>query len=164
MTMMQPIRTYISAGSNIGNKDKNLEYALEKLEVAGSVVQTSPIFETEPVGYDDQPWFLNMVVSMDTRLSARELLRCCMQIETSRGRIRSFTNAPRTLDLDILFYGDLVVEDPDLLIPHPRLTERRFVLVPLVRIAPDLVHPIAKKSIRKLLEECKDTSWVRQHR
>ncbi|MEJ2109237.1 MAG: 2-amino-4-hydroxy-6-hydroxymethyldihydropteridine diphosphokinase [Acidobacteriota bacterium] len=162
--MMQPIRTYISAGSNIGDKDKNLEHALKKLEAAGAVAQTSPIFETEPVGYEDQPWFLNMVVGMDTRMSARDLLRCCMQIETSQGRTRSFKNAPRTLDLDILFYGDLVLEERDLCIPHPRLTERRFVLVPLARIAPDLVHPIIRKSIRTLLHECKDTSWIRPHR
>ena len=161
---MDPIKAYISAGSNIGDKEKNLRGALENLESAVLIVQVSPFFETEPVGYADQPWFLNMAVEIETRLAPHGLLQHCMKIEEAFGRTRIFPNAPRTLDLDILFYGDTIIEDTDLVIPHPRLADRKFVLEPLSRIAPDFIHPLLKKSIRILLKECCDTSWVRLHR
>ncbi len=159
---MTRIKTYISAGSNLGDKTANIEYALDELADAGRISQVSSYFETEPVGYANQPWFLNLAIEMETRLAPSELLRLCLGIEASRDRKRSFPNAPRTLDLDILLYGDVVVREENLIIPHPRLSERRFVLEPLVQIAPDLLHPVLKQSIRSLLETCSDTSQVRQ--
>jgi 2-amino-4-hydroxy-6-hydroxymethyldihydropteridine diphosphokinase len=158
---MTAIKAYISAGSNLGDRKANLEYALNELGNAGTVLQTSSRFETEPVGYRDQPWFLNMAIEMETRLMPSELLRFCQDVENSRGRTRSFPNAPRTLDLDILFYGDAAIREEGLIIPHPRMEERKFVLEPLAQIAPDLIHPILKQSIRSLLEACTDTSSIR---
>jgi 2-amino-4-hydroxy-6-hydroxymethyldihydropteridine diphosphokinase len=117
-------------------------------------------FETEPVGFSDQPWFLNQAFELETLLTPSELLSLCQTIESSCGRIRAFPNAPRTLDLDILLYGDIVICQEDLIIPHPRLAERRFALEPLAQIAPDFMHPVLKKSIRSLLEACPDSSQV----
>jgi 2-amino-4-hydroxy-6-hydroxymethyldihydropteridine diphosphokinase len=159
---MKPIRAYISAGSNLGNREAHLEHALDELEQAGTVLQASSCFETEPVGYADQPWFLNLAIELETRLTPSGLLHLCLGIEASRDRERSFPNAPRTLDLDILLYGDFVVQEEKLIIPHPRLVERRFVLEPLAEIAPDLLHPVLKKSVRSLLAACTDTSRIRR--
>ena len=155
-------KAYISAGSNLGDKKANLEFALDELGKAGTVLQTSSYFETEPVGYADQPWFLNLAIEMETRLAPLELLRLCLTIESLRNRKRSFPNAPRTLDLDILLYGDAVVREEDLEIPHPRLSDRKFVLEPLAQIAPNLMHPVLKRSVQSLLETCTDASQVRQ--
>jgi 2-amino-4-hydroxy-6-hydroxymethyldihydropteridine diphosphokinase len=152
---------YLSAGSNIGNRKRNLEFALTALRKKTTVNQVSSFFETEPVGYQDQPWFLNLAIEIETSMNPLELLSLCREIETSCGRIRTFPNAPRTLDLDILFFEEVVMNEKDLVIPHPRLTERRFVLEPLAQIAPTIVHPVLKKSIRSLLEECPDHSEVR---
>jgi 2-amino-4-hydroxy-6-hydroxymethyldihydropteridine diphosphokinase len=153
--------TFILAGSNLGDRKAYLEYSVKSLEQAGTVLTVSSCFETEPVGFPDQPWFLNQAIALSTRLAPSELLLCCQRIETSGGRIRTFTNAPRTLDLDILLYGDLVLNQENLIIPHPRLAERRFALEPLAQIAPDVVHPLLGKSIRCLLEACPDSSKVR---
>ncbi len=158
---MKPPKAYISAGSNLGDRKANLEFALNELEKAGTVLQTSSYFETEPVGYADQPWFLNLAIELETRLEPLELLRLLLDIENSRGRKRSFPNAPRILDLDILLYGDAIFREENLVIPHPRLSERKFVLKPLAQIAPDLKHPLLKQSIRSLLETCTDPAQVR---
>ena len=154
-------KAYISAGSNIGDRKASLESALTSLARQCDVKKVSSYFETEPVGYLDQPWFLNIAVAIETHLSPSELLHACKTIEESCGRIRTFPNAPRTLDVDILIYGDVVMNEPDLIIPHPRLAERRFVLVPLAEIARDVIHPVLKKSIQSLLDACPDTSEVR---
>jgi 2-amino-4-hydroxy-6-hydroxymethyldihydropteridine diphosphokinase len=161
--MSSPIhKVYISGGSNQGDRRANLEYALEALKTAGIVSKASSFFETEPVGFLDQPWFLNLAIELETRLAPMELLELCQEIESSRERVRLFANAPRTLDLDILLYGDLVMKDKRLTIPHPRLAERRFVLKPLAQIAPEVFHPALKKTIRSLLEICSDMSQVRE--
>jgi 2-amino-4-hydroxy-6-hydroxymethyldihydropteridine diphosphokinase len=154
-------KAYISAGSNLGDRRANLDYALESLKQGGSIIKVSSYFETEPVGLLDQPWFLNLAVELETLLQPSELLLLCQSIEASRGRIRTIPNAPRILDLDILLWGDSVIGDENLIIPHPRLSERRFVLVPLAQIAPDILHPVLRKSIRSLLEVCTDTAEVR---
>ena len=151
---------YILAGTNLGDRKANLAFALSSLEKAVTVVKISSCFETEPVGFLDQPWFLNQAFELETRLAPSELLSLCQNIESSCGRVRTFLNAPRTLDLDILLYGDFVIHQEDLIIPHPRLTERRFALEPLAQIAPDFIHPVLKKSIRSLLEACPDSSQV----
>ena len=153
-------KAYISAGSNIGDRKTNLEFALKALTPETVVKKVSSYFETEPVGYLNQPWFLNVAVEVETDFAPLELLKLCNGIEESGGRVRSFQNAPRTLDLDILLYGDLVMNDASLTIPHPRMAERRFVLEPLAQIAPDVMHPVLKQSIRQLLEACPDNSKV----
>jgi len=153
---------YISAGSNIGEREANLEFGARRLGECGNLLRTSSFFETEPVGYADQPWFLNQVFELETTLTPHELLALCNEIEHDCGRVRTFQNAPRTLDLDILLYGDLIVSDPNLVIPHPRMAERRFVLEPLAEMAPELPHPIEKKTIRELLANCPDTAAARK--
>ena len=129
-------KAYLSAGSNLGDRKQNLTYALASLEKQTTIRQVSSFFETEPVGYGNQPWFLNLAIEIETCLTPPELLNLCQEIEKSCGRIRTFPNAPRTLDLDILLFEDRVMNDKDLILPHPRLPERRFVLEPLAQIAP----------------------------
>lgn len=158
---MAAITTYLSAGSNLGDREANLKYALRELENAGKILRVSSYYETEPVGFPDQPWFLNMAIALETRLKPSGLLRACMGIEDLANRRRSFPNAPRTLDLDILFYGDSVIREKNLVIPHPRLSERKFVLEPLAEIAPDFMHPVFRQSVQSLLNACTDTSIVR---
>jgi 2-amino-4-hydroxy-6-hydroxymethyldihydropteridine diphosphokinase len=153
---------FLSAGSNMGDRKANLRRAFASLQEAGArTKRISSFYETEPVGFQEQPWFLNVAIEVETRFTPAELLETCQAIESAQGRIRSFQNAPRPLDLDILLFGNLVIDDPRLVIPHPRLAERRFVLEPLAQIAPDVLHPILKKSIRSLLEACEDSSTVR---
>ncbi len=153
---------FLSAGSNMGDRRSNLEAALQSLGDAGvGIRRVSSYYETEPVGFRGQPWFLNVAMEVETGATPEELLEICLEIESAQGRIRSFRNAPRPLDLDILLFGDLVIESPRLVIPHPRLAERRFVLEPLSQIAPDVLHPLLKKSIRSLLDACQDSSIVR---
>jgi len=119
------------------------------------VGQVSSVYDTEPVGNTEQPRFLNLVCQIYTRLAPMELLTLAKDIESKLGRTLSESNAPRPLDIDILFYDDQVFESPKLVIPHPRLVERAFVLVPLAEIAPELVHPVSGKTIKKLLDGLK---------
>ena len=146
---------YISAGSNIGDREANLDFGARRLGEHGKLIRKSSVFETEPMGYVDQPCFLNQVFELETALTPFELLAFCNEIERDGGRVRTFPNAPRTLDLDILLYDDRIISEPDLIIPHPRMTERRFVLEPLAEITPDLQHPVEKKTIRELLHNLK---------
>ena len=155
---------FLSAGSNLGDRKEHILVGLRALEEAGvQRTRVSSFFETEPVGNMDQPWFLNVALEATTSLAPQELLRRCQQIERSRGRIRTFQGAPRTLDLDILLYGDLILELPHLKIPHPRMAERRFVLEPLAEIAAQIVHPVLNKSILFLLQSCPDPSIVQPY-
>ena len=144
---------YLALGSNIGDREGNLRAAILSISAAGiQVLRESPIYETEPVGYADQRWFLNMVVEAGTALFPMQLLTRTGKIERALGRMRTLPNGPRTIDIDILLYGDAVMRTPRLEIPHPRMHERRFVLAPLADLAPGLRHPLLKKSIRQLLE------------
>jgi 2-amino-4-hydroxy-6-hydroxymethyldihydropteridine diphosphokinase len=124
------------------------------------VCKISSLYETEPVGFLSQPWFLNIALEIRTALSPRELLATCREIETGQGRIRTFQGAPRTLDVDILLYGGQIIKEPDLQIPHPRMAQRRFVLEPLAEIAPQIIHPVLLETIQKLLAACSDSSRV----
>ncbi|MDR0842625.1 MAG: 2-amino-4-hydroxy-6-hydroxymethyldihydropteridine diphosphokinase, partial [Acidobacteriota bacterium] len=148
---------YISAGSNLGDRKTHLDFGAKALAGKGTLLRRSSFFETEPVGYADQPWFLNQVFALETELTPHELLALCNAIELEAGRVRTFRNAPRPLDLDILLYGDEVIDAPNLIVPHPRMAERRFVLEPLAEIAPDLRHPTLGVAIRELLQNCPDT-------
>ena len=146
-------RIYLSLGSNIGDREANLRKAVERLAANDvRVLHTSRIYETEPVDYTDQAWFLNQVVEAETALFPMQLLTRIGRVERELGRIRTLRNGPRTIDIDILFYGAAVVETTRLEIPHPRIAERRFVLAPLAELAPDLRHPVTQRSVRQMLE------------
>jgi len=146
------VTAYLGLGSNLGDRKQNLAQALELVSQQVVVEQLSSVYETEPVGYKQQSLFLNAVCRISTELSPERLLGLAKEIEAKLGRIPSFPNAPRLIDIDILFYGDEVVSSRELIVPHPRLAERAFVLVPLAEIAPGLVHPKSGKTIRELLD------------
>lgn len=141
---------YLSLGSNVGDRAENLNTAIEKLGELGSVVAVSSFYETEPVDTSPQPWFLNCAVKFDTEKMPRQLIAAILNLEQSMGRQRRQQKAPRIIDIDILLFGSSVIELPSLIIPHPRLHERRFVLEPLAEIAPDARHPVFKRTIREL--------------
>ena len=144
---------YLGLGSNLGDRQHNLERALELLEAGGGVeiVRRSSIYETEPQELKSQPWFLNMVVEIRTALFPMQLLARIARIESELGRQRVVAKGPRTVDIDILLFGNFVIDTPKLMVPHPGLTERRFVLEPLVELAPELRHPVLRKTMRELL-------------
>ncbi|HEY5649285.1 MAG TPA: 2-amino-4-hydroxy-6-hydroxymethyldihydropteridine diphosphokinase [Nitrospiria bacterium] len=151
--MTTAVDCYIGVGSNMGNRRGFCEEAVRKLgEFPGSDVETvSSVYETAPMERSDQDWFINCVVKLRTTLSPQELLKACQGVEQFLGRKRTLRFGPRTIDLDVLFYGDRVIHEASLTIPHPRLHERRFVLEPLAEIAPDFKHPLLKKSPGDLL-------------
>ena len=143
---------YLSLGSNLGDREQNLNKALDHLELGGvHVARKSRQYETEPQDMRDQPWFLNMVIQVETRLFPLQLLAYVLRIERDMGRERLVPKGPRIVDIDILLYGPHVVNLPQLQIPHLALPDRRFVLEPLVELAPDLRHPVLRKSMRELL-------------
>jgi len=146
-------RIYLSLGSNIGDRERNLREAVERLASNDvRVLRTSRIYETEPVDNKDQAWFLNQVVEAETALFPMQLLTRIGRVERELGRVRTVRKGPRTIDIDILFYGAATVETQRLEIPHPRIAERRFVLAPMAELAPDLRHPVTHRSVRQMLE------------
>ena len=143
---------YLGLGSNVGDRERMLQAAIDRLQSAElRILHTSSIYETEPQGRRNQRWFLNMVVEAETELFPRQLLGRIAKIEQELGRRRMLANGPRTIDIDILFYGNFVVETPELKIPHPRFAERRFVLAPMVELAPELRDPVSRRTMRELL-------------
>jgi 2-amino-4-hydroxy-6-hydroxymethyldihydropteridine diphosphokinase len=142
---------FIALGSNLGDRSKNLKSAIDAMKPAVQPIICSPVYETPPWGYLDQPKFLNQVVWAETDLSPVQLLDHLKGIEKQLGRVETLRNGPRTVDLDILFYDDLVFDSPGLKIPHPRLVGRAFVLLPLAQIAPDLRHPQEGRTIQEML-------------
>jgi 2-amino-4-hydroxy-6-hydroxymethyldihydropteridine diphosphokinase len=154
---------YLSLGSNLGDREQNILKAIQALGPAGMrVIQLSSIFETEPVEFLGQPWFLNCVVRAETDLDPQELMNQLLGIERAMGRERREPKGPRIVDIDILLYGMSIVRMPKLQIPHPRMAERRFVLVPFAEIAPEEMHPGLNKTIAELLRETADLSQVRK--
>ena len=153
---------YLSLGSNVGDRAKNLRDAIAALRNAGvSVARASSVYETEPVDYLDQPWFLNGAVEAETELAALDLLHVLRGIETQMGSKKLIAKGPRLIDLDLLLYGDEVIDTPELQVPHPRMHLRRFVLEPLAEIAPNTQHPVSRLSISELFARTPDKSAVR---
>lgn len=153
---------YLSLGSNSGDREENLSQALALLSQKVKLEKTSSIYETEPMGYKEQPLFLNLACQITTDLNPGELLELAKRIEKKLGRIPGFPDSPRPIDIDILFYDDKIVAMPDLIIPHPRIQERAFVLIPLSEIAPELIHSELNKSIGEMAAAVAGSEGVRK--
>ncbi|HIE30648.1 TPA: 2-amino-4-hydroxy-6-hydroxymethyldihydropteridine diphosphokinase [Candidatus Poribacteria bacterium] len=154
---------YVSFGSNLGNRLKNIKRGLEFVSRNRSITITkkSSLYETEPVGYANQGYFLNGVVEIETYITPHRLLSILKRAERDIGRRRRRRWGPREIDFDILLYNQKCVDTPSLIVPHPRMHERGFVLIPLVEIAPKVIHPIFKKSVQQLLVKFADTKGVK---
>ena len=156
-------QTYLLIGGNLGNRRENLEKAMELIAAgSGKIERTSSLYETEAWGLEDQPAFLNQVLFLSTQLDPRQLLLANLDIEHQMGRARKEKFGPRLIDIDILFFNNEIINIPELTIPHPQLHLRRFTLEPLYEIAPDLVHPVLKKTISELLVQCPDPLVVKK--
>lgn len=157
-----PELVYFSLGSNVGDRAAYLRDALARLESIGRIVSVSSFYETEPVEVTDQPWFLNCAAGLETTLTPEQLMARLLQIEQEMGRRRIQKKGPRTIDIDILLFGGLILDSPEITIPHPAMHERRFVLAPLAEIAPGARHPVLKKMIWELLEKLPAGQTVRK--
>ncbi|HTW58046.1 MAG TPA: 2-amino-4-hydroxy-6-hydroxymethyldihydropteridine diphosphokinase [Terriglobales bacterium] len=157
-----PHLVYLSLGSNVGDREAHLHDAIARLGTVGRLVSLSSFYETEPVEFADQPWFLNCAVSMETAAAPEQLMAALLTIEREMGRERTQEKGPRTIDIDILLFDDLVVNSPDLIIPHPAMHQRRFVLEPLAEIAPDARHSALRKTVREMLKDLPPGQSVRR--
>jgi 2-amino-4-hydroxy-6-hydroxymethyldihydropteridine diphosphokinase len=155
----EPVTAYLSLGSNMGAREENLDRALDLLSQRMRMGKVSSMYDTDPVGNINQPRFLNMVCQVFTRLAPEGLLALAKGIESKMGRLGK-SDEPRPIDIDILLYDEKVMETPDLVIPHPRMTQRAFVLVPLSEIAPDLMHPVSGKTMKEMLKAIKEVQGV----
>jgi 2-amino-4-hydroxy-6-hydroxymethyldihydropteridine diphosphokinase len=155
---------YLSLGSNLGDRIANLEAAIRGLAAVGQIVEVSPFYETEPLEFTNQPWFLNCAVKLDTEKMPKQLLSALLQIERQHGRNRSQepSKGPRSIDLDILLFGSSVIETKELTVPHPAMHERRFVLEPLADIASEVRHPVLKRTVGELLKALPPGQTVRK--
>jgi 2-amino-4-hydroxy-6-hydroxymethyldihydropteridine diphosphokinase len=159
------ITVYIALGTNVGEREANLLQALQLLPESGvQIRRVSSIYETEPVDYLDQEWFLNAVLEAQTELDALDLLSALRVIEAGMGSKKAFAKGPRKIDLDILLYGNETIDTSELQVPHPRMLERKFVLIPLAEIAPNLHHPSWKSGVAQLLSATRDPSAVKKLR
>jgi len=150
---------FISIGSNLGNKYQNITSAISKLKKLGKILKISSLYITSPLENENQPYFYNCVVEINTKLKPKELLKKIKEIEKNIGRKESKKRyQPRIIDLDILFYGKKIIKSKTLTIPHKKLHQRKFVLWPLAEIAPDFIHPVLKKTIKKIKDELRDPS------
>ena len=155
-------RVYLSLGSNVGDPEGQLRSAVERLRDLGNVILVSSHFETEPVEFTEQAWFRNCAVALETTLEPLKLLERLLTIEREMGRQRTQDKGPRTIDIDILLFGDRVIDATGLRIPHPAMAQRRFVLEPLSEIAPNVVHPVLGKTVRELLDALPPGQIVRR--
>ena len=155
---------FLGIGTNMGNRESNLEQAAARIEeFIGPVRVSSSIYETEPWGFESSDKFLNIVLKVETELSPSGLLGRILMIEALLGRVRGLQRySSRLIDIDILLYDEIIVEEESLIVPHPQIQNRRFVLIPLCEIDADLIHPVLRKSLGELLEECSDKGVVRK--
>jgi 2-amino-4-hydroxy-6-hydroxymethyldihydropteridine diphosphokinase len=159
-------KIYLALGSNLGNREQHVQAGIDAISAPDlRVTRTSSTYETAPRDYTDQPWFLNLVLECETELFPLQLLRRLQRIEKQLGRQRIVSKGPRTIDIDILLFGNFLIERPLLQVPHPRMAERRFVLEPLAELAPELRHPVTRRSIKDLLANTKEqalrkASWT----
>ena len=158
-----PTLVYLSLGSNVGDRAAHLRGAIALLELEGRVVSVSSLYETEPVEFTEQAWFLNCAVALETAETPEQLMAAILRIEQQMGRQRIQKKGPRTIDVDILLFGDKILDSPALTIPHPAMHERRFVLEPLGEIAPEARHSVLKKTIRELLDALPAGQLVRKY-
>jgi 2-amino-4-hydroxy-6-hydroxymethyldihydropteridine diphosphokinase len=154
--------SYLLIGGNEGDRKAALSEARTHLEAAGTIRQASSLYETAPWGRSDQPWFLNQALRLETAADAPTLLKTLLHIEETMGRKRLEKYGSRRIDIDILFFNDAILRLPDLVIPHPEIANRRFVLEPLAEIAPEYCHPVLHQSVRELLNACTDTLEVKK--
>jgi 2-amino-4-hydroxy-6-hydroxymethyldihydropteridine diphosphokinase len=152
---------YLSLGSNIGNREAQLQEARQRLAKLGRITRVSSFYETEPVEVTDQPWFLNAALAVETNFTPQELMHSILQIEREMGRQRLQKKGPRTIDIDILLFGDSILNSPEVTIPHPAMHQRRFVLEPLAEIAPEARHPVLKRTVRELRDTLPEGPAVR---
>ena len=154
---------YLLLGSNLADKRVNIQRAIDLIDLKiGDIIHNSSLYETEPWGIKDQDKYLNRVLKVESQCSPRNLLKKCNEIESIIGRKRSVKWGERIIDIDILYYDDLVISDNELIIPHPEIQNRRFTLELLVELAPDLIHPLLQKDKKQLLLECTDPLWVKK--
>jgi 2-amino-4-hydroxy-6-hydroxymethyldihydropteridine diphosphokinase len=159
-----PSLVYLSLGSNVGDREAQLQGAVTRLAAIGRVTAVSSFYETEPVEFTEQPWFLNCAVALDTSQTPQQLMTSILRIEQEMGRRRVQNKGPRAIDIDILLFDDAVVDSPEVTIPHPALHQRRFVLEPLAEIAPELRHPVLHKTIRELRDALLPEQIVRKRK
>jgi 2-amino-4-hydroxy-6-hydroxymethyldihydropteridine diphosphokinase len=155
---------YLSVGSNVGDRESHLRNAIARLEPCGTIVAVSSFYETEPVEFAKQAWFLNCAIAMETEQTPTQLMAAAFNIEREMGRHRTEQKGPRTIDIDILLFGETVLNSPGLTIPHPAMHRRRFVLEPLAEIAPEARHPVLQKTIRELRDALPPGQEVRKVR
>jgi 2-amino-4-hydroxy-6-hydroxymethyldihydropteridine diphosphokinase len=153
---------YLSLGSNLGDRASNLRAAISQLKAAGRLQAVSGFYETQPVDVPNQPWFLNCAIALETEKTPRQILELALQTEANMGRLRMADKGPRNIDIDIVLFGEHIVHEHGLSIPHPAMVQRRFVLEPLAEIAPDARHPLLRKTVQELLAELPEGQAVRR--